>query len=765
MGMDLSKILNTKNKYIKLFTRTLWVLLFAGVVLLPLYVYTVSLEWGIYGGLPSLKALENPENDLSSQLISADEVSLGSYFRYNRSPVSFEDLSPELVKTLISSEDHRFYEHSGIDLRGLLRAAWGVITANRNGGGSTITMQLAENLFNTMTANEGSLYKVPGVKDVVIKTKEWIIAAQLERNFTKEEIIAMYLNTVSFGSGAFGIKTASETFFGKTPDSLNYQESAMIVGLLQGTTTFNPVRNYDRSVSKRNEVLRELYKHEHVSRKELDSLRALPIDLSNYNVANQNKGPATYFRSVIKPYLVNWAKDHGYDLYEDGLKIYTTIDSKMQQYAEDAVTRHMTNLQKDFDEHWEGQGDPWRDLNGRPIPNYIEKKFKGTERYRSLVEKYGKDSDSLKIVMNLPVPMKVFSWSGEKDTLLSPLDSMRYYKHFLQAGMMSMDPHTGHIKAWVGGIDHKYFKYDHVKQGRRQPGSTFKPFVYGAAIEQGFAPCFVAVDVPITFEVPGDPPTWTPPNADGKYTGEKMTIRKAMANSVNSITAFLMQKVKPENVVTFAKNVGIESPLDAVPSLCLGTSDVSVYELVGAYSTFANQGIYTQPHFLSHIEDKNGNVIENFVPKTRQAISQQTAYKMIYMLRGGVEEEGGTSRGLSANLKIDNEIGGKTGTTNNASDGWYMGVTKDLVTGIWVGGDERTIHFRSWVLGQGGKTARPIWDYFMTSVYADKDLGYEKGPFKRPAGGIDVVLDCEKYNVSDDSVDVAKSVWDDNFTQ
>lgn len=763
--MDLKKIINGKNKYIKFLTRTLWVILFGGVVLLPLYVYTVSLEWGIYGGLPSLKALENPENDLSSQLISSDGVSLGSYFRFNRSPVTFDELSPELVQTLVASEDQRFRRHAGIDLRGLLRAAYGVLTLNRDGGGSTITMQLAENLFSTMTENEGTLYKVPGAKDVVIKTKEWIIAAQLEKNFTKDEIIAMYLNTVTFGSNAFGIKTASQTFFGKTPDSLNYQESATLVGLLQGTTFFNPVRNYDRSLLKRNEVLNELRKQKHVTQAEFDSLKALPIDLSKYNVANQNKGPATYFRSVIKPQLIRWAKDNGYDLFEDGLKIYTTIDSKMQAHAENAVWKHMSKLQNQFNEHWgEKNGDPWRDLKGRAIPNYINNKFKRTPYYRSLVKKYKEHPDSVKIVMNTPTRMNVFSYNGEIDTMLSPLDSMRYYKKFLQTGMMSMDPLTGNIKAWVGGVDHKFFKYDHVRQGKRQPGSTFKPFVYGAAIEIGFNPCYVAEDIPVTFKVPGDPPTWTPPNSDGKYTGEKMTIRKAMANSINSITAFLMREVEPVNVVKFAQKVGIESSLDAVPALCLGTSDVSVFELVGAYGTFVNKGIYTEPHYLSRIEDKNGNVIKNFVPKTRQAISQQTAYKMVYMLRGGVEEEGGTSRGLSPFLKIDNEIGGKTGTTNNASDGWYMGVTKNLVTGVWVGGDERTIHFRRWSLGQGAKTARPIWDYYMTDVYKDEELGYEKGSFPRPAGGIDVTLDCNKYNLNpDDSVVVDEPVWDNNF--
>ncbi|MDX1628011.1 MAG: transglycosylase domain-containing protein, partial [Fulvivirga sp.] len=745
--MDFKGIFNSPSRKYKILVKALWVIGLSIIILLPLYFYTVSIDaFGLYGGMPSIKSLENPENDLSSELITSDGVSLGRYWRFNRSQVTYQELSPELVNTLLASEDHRFDEHSGIDLRGLGRAVVGVLTFQYAGGGSTITMQLAENLFKTMSENEGLLYRVPGLRQLVIKSKEWIIAAQLERNFTKKEILAMYLNTVSFGSNAFGIKTAAETFFGKQPDSLNYQESAVLIGLLQGTTAFNPVRNYDQSLEKRNQVLNKLYRRGLVEKNELDSLKNLPIDLSSYDVANQNKGLATYFRKVIQRDLLAWCKENGYDLYEDGLKIYTTIDSRMQKYAEEAVAEHMAVLQEQFFEHWEGR-DPWvSPETGRVIPNFAEKRFKLTEHYKALVEKYGKGADSIKIMMNKKRKMKVFTWEGEKDTVFSALDSVKYYKHFLHAGLMSMDPHTGQIKAWVGGINHKYFKYDHVRQGKRQPGSTFKPFVYGTAIEKGYPPCYEVKDVMVTFQVPGDPPTWSPPNADGKYgTGEKMTIRQGMARSINTVTAHLMQMVEPENVVDFAHRVGIESHLEAVPALCLGVNDVSVYELVGAYSTFANNGIYTKPNYLLKIEDKNGNIIENFVPETRQAISQQTAYKMLYMLRGGIEEEGGTSRGLSMEVKIDNEIGGKTGTTNNASDGWYMGVTKDLVTGIWVGGDERSIHFRSWVLGQGGKTARPIWDKYMQKVYADEELPYEKGPFKRPVGGIDVTLDCSQY--------------------
>ncbi len=764
MGLKLK--LDQRHKAFKISLKILWILVVCVLALMPVYVLTVSTNFlGLYGGMPSLRALENPENDLSSELISVDGVSLGRYYRHNRLPVTYDDLSEELVTTLLASEDHRFYEHSGIDFIGLLRATAGVLTFNYAGGGSTITMQLAENLFKGMTETEGKLLKVPGIRELVIKTKEWIISVQLEANFTKKEIIAMYLNTVPFGNNAFGIKSAAETYFGKEPDSLNYQESAVLIGLLQGNTAFNPVINYDRSLAKRNEVMNKLHRHGHLDILGLDSLKELPIDLSNYEVTNQNTGPATYFRSVIRDDLMAWCKENGYDLWEDGLKIYTTIDSRMQKYAEEAVTAHMAEVQEKFYETWKGR-DPWRDDKRNVIPNFLESRFRKTDHYKQLVDKYGKDSDSIGIIMNTPKPMKVFSWKGELDTVFSPLDSIKYYKHFMHAGMMSMDPRTGHIKAWVGGINHKYFKYDHVRLGKRQPGSTFKPFVYGTAIEQGYPPCYELVDAMVTIPLP-EGGTWSPPNSDGTYgTGEKMTIRQGMARSVNTITAALMKDVKPNNVVDFAKRIGIESNLEAVPSLALGVNDVSVFELVGAYSTFANLGIYTRPYFISRIEDKNGNVIATWIPETRQAISEQTAYKMLYMLRGGVEEEDGTSQYLPLELKTDNEIGGKTGTTNNASDGWYMGVTKDLVTGIWVGGDERSIHFESWYEGQGARTARPIWSKYMINVYADEELGYEKGKFQTPVKGIDVVLDCSKYktNNESDSTTVEPQAWDpDDF--
>jgi len=746
----INNILAIKKPWIpKAIKYSSWAFLFF-VVGFPLYIWTVKIDlFGLYGGMPSLAEIENPDNDLSSEIISADGVSLGRYFRYNRSQVHYNQLSPDLVNTLLISEDHRFYDHSGLDLPAFLRVIKGLVTFSPAGGGSTLTQQLAKNLY-TQNPDKGldgllaKLGKYP--RRIIQKTKEWIISIELEQNFTKEEIIALYLNTSDFSSGSFGIKVAAETYFKKQPDSLNLQESAVLVGMLQAPTKFNPYRNPNNSLGKRNEVLAKVYRHGYKikTREQFDSIKALPIELK-YSVQNQNEGLATYFRTVLGNYLLRYCNDRGIDLYNSGLKIHTTIDSRLQKYAEEAMSEHMSVLQKLFNNEWKRRNrNPWVDEDGVEVKDFLNRRIKQTDAYKAYVEKYGENSDSLKIMLKLKKPMTIFTWNGERDTLFSSFDSLNYYKRFLQSGLMSMDPNTGHIKAWVGGFNHKYFKFDHVRQGKRQPGSTFKAFVYGLAMENNYSPCHKEKDISPQFDIPGQPP-WYPLNAEGnRGTGKEMTIRQAMAQSINSITAIMMQKLGEENVVEFAHRVGIESKLDAVPSLCLGTSDVSLFELVGAYSTFVNGGINTEPFFITRIEDKNGNVIENFVPKTKQAIDEQTAYKMVYMLRGGAEERGGTSLGLSPELRRDNEIGGKTGTTNDASDGWYMGLTHNLVTGVWVGGDERAVHFPSWDFGQGGRTARPIWDKFMMKVYADPKTGITKGFFKRPTSGIDVSVECAK---------------------
>ena len=504
-------------------------------------------------------------------------------------------------------------------------------------------------------------------------------------------------------------------------------------------------------MNRRNVVLSQMVKYDMLSEATFDSVKQLPIEL-DYKVANHNQGLATYFRAVIGNELRSWANEHGYDLYEGGLKIYTTIDSRLQKYAEEAVAEHMTELQAKFKEHWNGRN-PWVDEQGREIKNFLENAARRTPRYRNLVAIYGKDSDSVDILMNKPTKMSVFSWKGDIDTVMSPMDSIKYYKNFLQAGFMAMDPHSGKIRAWVGGINHKYFKYDHVMQGKRQPGSTFKPILYAAAIDNGYSPCYEVYDTPVTFEASGDQPAYKPQNAEGEYSGERMTIREGMARSINSIAAFMIKKIGTSTVVDYARRLGVESPLEPVPALALGTSDVSIYEMVGAYSTFVNEGVYTKPYFITRIEDKNGNVLQEFPPRTREALSEETAYLMIHMLKGTTEYYGenyehfGTAVGLARYglLSDGNEVGGKTGTTANYSDGWFMGVTKDLVAGTWVGGDDRSIHFRTLALGQGGRMAMPIYGKFMEKVYGDPDLGITKGPFKRPDGGLSTEIDCERY--------------------
>lgn len=728
------------DKWTRRIIRILWIafgLFFIGIPSLILMVKNDTFGW--FGGMPILQALERPDPDLSSELISGDGVLLGKYFRKNRTPTTYDNLSTQLINTLLVTEDVRFKDHSGIDLRGLLRAA---ATLGARGGGSTVSMQLAQNLYRTNTENRGSLYKSRYIGYVITKVKEWIIAIQLEKSYTKEEILSMYLNTIEYGSNSYGIKVAAKTFFNKLPSELNYKESAVLVGALNAPTAYSPVLNPVRAMRKRTEVLYNVFKYGLIDSDAYDSLKTQPFGL-NYQVSNQNKGPAPYFRKIAGNFLRNWCKENGYDLYEDGLKIYTTIDSRMQQYAEDALKEHMATLQVTFDKHV-GDRNPWIDEEAEEIKGFLKKAIKRTDAYKSLINKFGEKSDSVEYYLNQPKFMQVFSWKGDIDTVFNSYDSLAYYKKFLRAGFMAMEPNSGHIKAWVGGIDHKYFKYDHVKQSRRQPGSTFKPFVYTALIANGYSPCETAVDVIQTYDLPAqDPPTWTPGNAGAAPTNEIMTIRQAMARSVNTITAYFGMKVKPETVREYAKRMGITSPIKAVPSISLGAGgDVSLFEMVGAYATFVNKGVHTVPFFISRIEDKNGNIIQSFPTVQTEAINEETAYVMLHMLRGTSEEAHGTALGLSRKLRNNHEIGAKTGTTQNASDGWFMGVTKDLAAGAWSGGEDRSIHFRNWAMGQGARTAMPIWQNFMLKVYADSTLGYEGGAFDRPSKPLQTNLDC-----------------------
>ncbi|WPP52839.1 penicillin-binding protein 1A [Catalinimonas niigatensis] len=743
--------------------RGIWIALLAFLLFFPLYIFTVSIDFlGLYGGLPSLEALENPKSDLSSHLYSSDNILLGSYYRENRSPVSYEELSPNLVDALVATEDYRFTDHSGIDLISLVRVGWGVFknvvtfgASGLEGGGSTLSQQTAKNLYNTRTGEqEGPLMQIPGLRMVIVKTKEWIVAVKLEKYYTKKEILAMYLNTANFSSNSFGIKVAAKTFFNKHPYDLTVEESATLVGMLKAATYYNPARNPENSTRRRNVVMNQMRKYGFLTQSAYDSLTALPMAL-DFKVESHNEGLATYFRTVVQNWLLKWSREHGYDLYEDGLRIYTTIDSRMQEHAEEAVKNHMKNQQKLFDQHWKGRGAPWRDEDGKVLEGFIPMISKRSDRYRSLEKKYGKDNDSIDIMMNTPVNMQVFDWKSEnqeKDTLMSPLDSVKYYQSFLHSGFMSMDPHNGHIKAWVGGINHKHFKYDHVMQGKRQPGSTFKPFVYAAAIDNGYSPCYEVVDAPVTFSVytDGEEDTYTPKNTTGEYSGERMTLRNALAKSMNSVTAFIMKRIGPETVVEYAKRIGIQSNIEAVPALALGGGgDVSVYEMVGAYSTFANHGTWTEPVFITRIEDKEGNTVYENPVNTREALSEETAYLMLYMLRGATEEEGGTGAGIPREIRDGNEVGAKTGTTQNYSDGWFMGVTKDLVSGAWVGGDSRSVHFSTLALGQGARMAMPIWVEYMKKVYADERLDYEKGSFERPSRGLSIEIDCGRYQTEE----------------
>ena len=729
----------------------LWKAFLGGLVFFVLFVWMVSLNFlGLFGTLPDFKALENPDSQLASELYSADGLLLGTFARENRSPVSYEELAPNLVQALIATEDERFEEHSGIDLQAMLRVfVKSIILRQDSGGGSTLSQQTAKNLFKTRTdASSGFLSNIPGLRMLIVKTKEWIVATQLERSYTKNEILTLYLDTSEFGSNAFGIKTASKTFFNKLPKDLAIQESAVLVGLFKAPTYYSPVFNPENSLRRRNTVLSQMLKNEFLTETEYDSISQLPIVL-DYQVQNQNQGLATYFREIVKADLIKWSKENlksdgsAYDLFGDGLKIYVTIDSRMQRYAEESMEEHMKELQKAFSKEM-GTREPWINESYQVIPNFIETAVKRTEAYRLLKQRYGNRTDSIEFKLNEKKKMRIFSWEGERDTLMSTMDSMKYYKKFLQTGMMTMDPASGHIKAWVGGIDHKYFKFDHVKQGKRQPGSTFKPFVYAAAIENGYSPCYSVVDQPVEVYIPGQP-AWSPANSDGKFSNERMTIRKAMAQSVNSVTAYMMKKLSPLIVIETARRLGITSDLEEVPSLALGVNDVSVFEMVGAFGTFVNKGEHITPYYIDRIEDKNGNLIHQFTPKKKPAMSEEHAYLMTYMLRGGFEESAGTSQGVASSIREGNELGGKTGTTQNGSDGWYMGISKDLVSGIWVGGDDRAIHFRSWASGQGAKTARPIWAKFMAKVYADSQLGYTKGPFPRPERPLSIEIDCDKY--------------------
>lgn len=729
--------------------------------------------------MPTFEELENPKSNLASEIISSDQELLGKFYIENRTFVNFDDLSPNLVNALVATEDYRFQEHSGIDGKALLRVMFGVITGNSQGGGSTITQQLAKNLFPRDTVKSNSkIYKA--VRMSVTKFKEWVTAIKLERNYTKEEIIVMYLNTVTFGSQTFGIKSAAKTFFNVSPDSLNVEQAAMLIGVLKAPTKYSPILNPESAIKRREVVLAQMKKYDFISEQEYDSLRVLSLGL-NYKIQDHKEGLATYFREYLrmvltakKPEFSNYVsvdkfredslewienplygwcsknlKPDGteYNIYKDGLKIYTTINSKMQKYAEEAVYAHLGNyLQPAFFKEQKGREKApfaWN-MTEAQIKQVMEVSIKRTDRYRRH-KASGLDKDEIEKIFKTPTKMKVFSWKGEIDTSMSPLDSIKYYKHFLRASFMSMEPQTGYVRAYVGGPNYKHFQFDQVKIGKRQVGSTFKPFLYTLAMQESYSPCYKVPNVPTTFEMPAGQPAWTPKNSGKtKYDGKMVTLKWGLANSVNFISAWLMKQFRPQAVVKIAHQMGVKSRLDPVPSLCLGSSDLTLYEMVGAYSTFANKGVYVEPIFVTRIEDKNGNILSSFIPKKQEAMNDQTAYLMSYLLQAVVNS--GTSVRLRYRYGFQNEIAAKTGTTDNHSDGWFIGIVPSLASGGWVGGEERSIHFRSLEYGQGASMALPIWALYMKKVYEDKSLGYNQNEkFEKPEK-LSVELDCGKYS-------------------
>ncbi len=739
----------TPVKDIKYYSRKFWRIFF--YTLGGVFLFFLFASWGLFGKMPSFDDLENPNSNLATEIISSDGVVLGKFYNENRTAIKYKDLPKSLVDALVSTEDERFYEHSGIDARRTFGAA---LQLGRNGGASTLTQQLAKLLFH----GEGSKF-LPF--RIIQKAKEWIIAIRLERQYTKNEIIAMYFNQVDFVNGAVGIRSAAKVYFNKEPRDLNIEESAMFVGMLKNPALYNPHKEKRQKLvfDRRNTVLGQLVRNNHLEESAKAILEKKPIIL-NFHPESHQEGTATYFREFLRDYMKNWCKDHKkadgeeYDIYSDGLKIYTTIDSKIQEHAEEAVQAHLKNLQQEFfAQQKQNKNAPFVNISTIETDKILNQAMKNSERWRILKEQDMSDEDIIK-TFNVKTKMTVFSWDGDKDMEMTPLDSIKYYKHFLQTGLMSMEPQTGQIKAWVGGINYKYFQYDHVGQGARQVGSTFKPFVYATAIEQlGMSPCDTMVDEPFIIHkgrhnVTAD---WEPRNSDNRYRGV-MTLKRALANSVNIISAKLIDKTGPESVVELTHKLGVTSEIPPQPSIALGAVDITVHDMVAAYSTFANQGVYIKPQFISRIEDKNGAVIYEPIPETHDVLNKDIAFAVIKLLEGVTEEGSGSrlrtqgggngyNRVTGYPYMFTNPIAGKTGTTQNQSDGWFIGMVPNLVTGVWVGCEDRSARFKGITYGQGAVAALPIWGMFMKKCYADKDLQISKEQFEKP-DNMTIKVDC-----------------------
>jgi len=731
-------IVKLPQQDIKRYNRTIWKIVIGGFTLFILIFAAVGL--GLFGALPTFRDLENPKSNLASQVLSDDGVTpLGSYYLQNRSPVTYKELSPNLEHALIATEDTRFYDHSGIDFSRLFT----IIFYNMIGrpqGGSTITQQLALNLFHERSHNK--------FKRVVQKLQEWITAVKIERQYTKQEILAMYFNTVDFGAyNTFGIKSAARTYFNTTPDKLTPEQAAVLVGMLNSTTRYNPVRNPERSKGRRDFVLGRMAAAGFLSEEQAHLLQQKDLGLSFHRI-DHNEGLAPYFRDAIKKDIQKILSDGGftksdgtpYDLDRDGLKVYTTVNANMQQYAEEAQAKAMRELQVEFNAHWKGMN------MYKAVPTFkklLDAGMKQSDRYRYL-ELQGKSDDEIREDFNTPDTLELFTWKGKLDTVMKPIDSIVYTKMLLRNAMMSMDPTTGYIKAWVGGINFEHFKYDQVRRGTRQVGSTAKPFTYTVAIEQGgYSPCMQINNVPDTIYTPGSAP-WCPRSSPSETVPGMITLRTALARSQNWVTAHVMKDVTPLPVMELIKKAGVTSRVDPYPSICLGTFDASVFDMTGAYGIFANQGVWTQPTYLLRIEDKNGNVLYTHHTAVKQVINQQTAWVMTYMLKGVIDE--GTGYRMRSKYGLTNPIGGKTGTTNDNSDGWFIGITPQLVTGVWTGCEDRDIHFRSTRLGEGANSALPVFALYMQKVYANASLGIKKNvDFVKPAN-VDIVTDCSVYN-------------------
>ena len=711
----------------------------------PIFVIIICMivaSSGAWGPLPKFDELENPKTNLATEIISSDNKVLGKYFYENRTHIDFSELSPNLINALIATEDERFYNHSGIDFIALLRVLKGVITGNRNlGGGSTLTQQLAKMFFS-----EKPKSKLDRVKQ---KFKEWIIALRIERQYSKNEIISMYLNRFDFLNLAVGIESAAKIYFNTTPDSLKIEESATLVGMAKNPSLYNPLRRIEKTKERRNIVFAQMERNNFISTDQKDSLKSLPLIL-NFEKEDHNEGQATYFREHLRSFMSKWAQKKKeetgvkYNIYKDGLKIFTTIDSKMQLHAENAVKNHILKLQGQFYEHWKDfENAPydttWR--KGQIDTLIIIPAIKRSERYRKL-KLAKKDDKKIMEIFEKKTSMNVFSWDGFFDTIMSPIDSIKYYNYILHSSLISIEPSSGAIRAWVGGINHKQFKYDHVKEGKRQVGSTFKPFIYATAIDQfKYSPCFKVPNVQVIFEkekwrLDED---YIPENANKKYGGE-LTLVDGLAQSKNTISAYLMKRVGPRKVIKLARKMGITSYLPAVPSLCLGTAEISLFEMTGAYSTFANSGIYMEPYFVSRIEDKNGVVIETFTNSPKEILSEDKNIVMVKLLQGVINRGSGSR--LRWKYKMNNEIAGKTGTTQNHSDGWFIGFVPDLVTGVWTGADNRAVRFRDLKLGQGAQMALPIWGEYMNSLYSDSLIELNKARFEIPKNSNNITLDC-----------------------